>query len=318
MYSLSMFSSQDLLLVLAIAESGSVTAAAESLYTSQPALSRSLGILESRVGAPLFERHARGMVATPIGEVLAAHGRAIRAVTERARRQAGIAIALDAARLHLGVVPHLSLEPLSRAALAIRETHPNLRVVIRVGEQATLLDDLRHGHSDLLIGLLHGADADFKTTPLFEETPVLVARTQHPLLRDHADCSDLATLHDYRWLLPPPNDPVHERLKKLFLDHALDVPGPAIVCADLPLAMSIALKADYIVVVPRDVAQFALASGQFGILPVTLPGQNNVVGAIQRRDLADSAEALSLIECLQVELGRVGIERSRPMLVRAG
>ncbi|MGA9009437.1 MAG: LysR family transcriptional regulator, partial [Xanthobacteraceae bacterium] len=51
--------------VVAIAERGSLRAAARYLQLAQPALTRSVQELERELGAPLFERRARGMVLTP-------------------------------------------------------------------------------------------------------------------------------------------------------------------------------------------------------------------------------------------------------------
>lgn len=62
--------------VLEIAERGSLRAAARSLQFAQPALTRSLQEIEHELGAPLFERRARGMTLTPLGQafVRRAHG----------------------------------------------------------------------------------------------------------------------------------------------------------------------------------------------------------------------------------------------------
>src|ERR1700680_3700202 len=54
--------------LVAIAEHGSLRAAARHLGTAQPTLTRSLSELERELGAPLFERRSRGMVATPLGQ----------------------------------------------------------------------------------------------------------------------------------------------------------------------------------------------------------------------------------------------------------
>ena len=51
--------------VVAVAEHGSLRAAARSLGTAQPTLTRSLLELERELGAPLFERRSRGMVSRP-------------------------------------------------------------------------------------------------------------------------------------------------------------------------------------------------------------------------------------------------------------
>ncbi|MBO9714565.1 LysR family transcriptional regulator [Sphingomonas sp.] len=56
--------------VSAIVAQGSMSAAAEAVGLSQPALTQGVAKLEQRLGAPLFERHADGMTATPAGTTL--------------------------------------------------------------------------------------------------------------------------------------------------------------------------------------------------------------------------------------------------------
>ena len=54
----------------AAADAGSFTRAGETLGLSQSAISRQVGALESDLGAPLFHRHARGLILTEQGEML--------------------------------------------------------------------------------------------------------------------------------------------------------------------------------------------------------------------------------------------------------
>lgn len=53
-----------------VARYGSVTRAAQELFISQPAVSKHIRAVETRLGTPLFERTARGMLLTPVGEAV--------------------------------------------------------------------------------------------------------------------------------------------------------------------------------------------------------------------------------------------------------
>jgi hypothetical protein len=70
--------------VVAIADQGTVTAAAEKLHISQPPLSRQLADLEDELGIRLFERQPRGMRLMPAGEIFVAHARLILAAVDAA------------------------------------------------------------------------------------------------------------------------------------------------------------------------------------------------------------------------------------------
>jgi DNA-binding transcriptional LysR family regulator len=69
----------------AVAQAGSFTRAAETLNLSQSAISRQIGALEEDLGAPLFHRHARGLVLTEQGEIL------LETASEVAQRMAAVA-----------------------------------------------------------------------------------------------------------------------------------------------------------------------------------------------------------------------------------
>ena len=68
----------------AILDSGTLRVAAERLGTTQPALSRTIAMMEERIGTPLFERSRRPLTPTDTGIELAAFGRTIRGAVERA------------------------------------------------------------------------------------------------------------------------------------------------------------------------------------------------------------------------------------------
>ena len=74
--------------VVAIAERGSLRAAARHLQLAQPALTRSVQELERELGAPLFERRARGMILTPIGQAFVRRASAVLTEVRRARDEA--------------------------------------------------------------------------------------------------------------------------------------------------------------------------------------------------------------------------------------
>jgi DNA-binding transcriptional LysR family regulator len=62
---------------VAVAEEGNVTRAARRLGLSQPPVTRQVRDLEAELGAPLFERTARGVRLLPAGDVFLAHARRV-------------------------------------------------------------------------------------------------------------------------------------------------------------------------------------------------------------------------------------------------
>jgi DNA-binding transcriptional LysR family regulator len=72
---------------LTVAETKSMTRAAERLRVAQPALSRQIKSLEEELGARLFARTSRGMALLPEGEVFLEHARRILDEIAAARRR---------------------------------------------------------------------------------------------------------------------------------------------------------------------------------------------------------------------------------------
>lgn len=99
--------------VVAIAEHGSIRAAARVLNLAQPALTRSLADLERELGVPLFERHARGVAATTAGTAFIGRATAILQDLRRAQDEVAqlggavggtVAVGLSTAA-HIGLLP---------------------------------------------------------------------------------------------------------------------------------------------------------------------------------------------------------------------
>ena len=74
---------------LAVAEAGKIVAAADRLAVTQPALTRAIARIESRFGAPLFERLPTGVRPTALGAVTAEQARRILRAFEEAEDRIG-------------------------------------------------------------------------------------------------------------------------------------------------------------------------------------------------------------------------------------
>ncbi|HEY0271209.1 MAG TPA: LysR family transcriptional regulator [Sphingomonas sp.] len=156
----------------AIAEHGSLSAAARALNVAQPALSHHVARLEASLGTPLLVRRSNGISLTGAGETLLRHAIDIGARVERAeadlRALAGKAGA--PARLRLVVISSIAadLTPVLLTALA-REPRD---VVLRITESGTLdgRDLLEAGKADLAISLAskHGRPLAWERLHLVE------------------------------------------------------------------------------------------------------------------------------------------------------
>ncbi len=127
---------------LAVVDHGSFTAAAVSLYVSQPSLSQSIRALESELGTELFARLHRGVRPTPAGEALIAPARqALRSLTT-ARSLVHDVIGLTAGSLDLAVLPALTVDPLAPVIGAFRRRAPGVSLTISQPERILAIHEL--------------------------------------------------------------------------------------------------------------------------------------------------------------------------------
>src|SRR5919204_2093229 len=110
-----MFDATRLRVFREVAERGSISAAADALSFTQPAVSRQIATLEREAGAQLVERLPRGIRLTEAGRVLLGHAEAILDRMTAARRQLEAVTCLEAGRLRIGAFPTANATNGSRA-----------------------------------------------------------------------------------------------------------------------------------------------------------------------------------------------------------
>jgi DNA-binding transcriptional LysR family regulator len=135
-----------------VADTCSVREAAERLYVSQPAVSSVLGGLQAELKVALVERDGRGLRITPAGQVLAAHGRRLLGLWDAAIAATVAQSDPERGSLRLAAVTTAG-EHLVPALLAtFRKAHPDVEVILEVGNRARVWDLLDRGAVDLAIG----------------------------------------------------------------------------------------------------------------------------------------------------------------------
>ncbi|NUT59258.1 MAG: LysR family transcriptional regulator, partial [Agromyces sp.] len=119
---------QTVRVVRQVAEHGSLTAAAEALGYSQPAVSQQLRRFEERTGIALVERVGRGIRLTQSGRVLARHANAVATALEAAAGELAEIRGLRAGRVRLVAFPSASASLVPRLISALGAAHPGVAV----------------------------------------------------------------------------------------------------------------------------------------------------------------------------------------------
>ncbi len=134
---------------LEVAQCGSITEASARLHVAASALSRQIAGLEAQLGAPLFERHPRGMVLTEAGEILARHARRAHLDAERALGEIGALRGLRAGQVRLATSDAFANELVPRLCARFQQAHQGIRFSVQVLPTAEVPGAVRGGAADI-------------------------------------------------------------------------------------------------------------------------------------------------------------------------
>jgi DNA-binding transcriptional LysR family regulator len=180
-----------LLTLQVLLECHSVSVAARELHLTQSAISKALGRLRAQFNDPLFLRASKGLVPTPFAQRLR------QPLREWLETAAGLFVRedFDAASwkgefmLVAHDYVHVTLVPRLLALLHDRAPGITLKVQSQYSHQ---LDGLERGEIDFVLNLqFSNLPAEFRSEVMFEDEPVILARTGHPLRKKRWNRDDL-------------------------------------------------------------------------------------------------------------------------------
>ena len=151
---------QLLRLVKAIADEGSMTAAAEALGYSQPAVSQQLKRAETRLGLALVERVGRSVRLTEAGRVLARHAPSVTSALDAAAGELAELRGLRSGRVRLVAFPSASPTIVPRLLAELAERHPGITVTYVEGEPPEAVQAVRDDRADIALTFSYPGDRD--------------------------------------------------------------------------------------------------------------------------------------------------------------
>ncbi|MER7501372.1 LysR family transcriptional regulator [Nonomuraea pusilla] len=137
--------------LLAVARTGSLTAAAKELHYSQPSISHHLARLEAETGARLLQRAGRGVRLTETGRLLAERAADIIGRLDAAEEELAAHVGLRSGRVRLAAFPSALGTFVPRAAMRLARDHPGLRLHLTETEPPEALRLLRAGRVDVAV-----------------------------------------------------------------------------------------------------------------------------------------------------------------------
>ena len=234
-----------------VARTGSLTATADALHISQPAVTKMLQELEQAFACTLIERTTRG------GQLTAAGERAL----ERLRMALG---ALDAASaalavhpevplVRIGMLPLVGVHVLPRLIAALEQQGQLPRLWVHENTVNGLLALLARGGLDCVIGRLEAAQPvpmgeQMDIVPLWDECLAIACAPNHALAKRRGLA--LSALRGQAWILPPRGTHTRDVFEQPFLDQGQLPPTPHIESISFHSNLSMVATSHFLTVAP--------------------------------------------------------------------
>jgi DNA-binding transcriptional LysR family regulator len=276
-----------------------VIRAAEAVGMTQPAASKLLREIEADLQVQLFERHARGIVPTSSGEILARHARSILSEMQLAQQELATLKSGLSGQASLGTVTTPAANLVPAAIALLKRRHPGLLVSVELDHSRPLLEKLIQGELDVLVARIldaEGAD-NLQFEPLGDERhAVLVGGQQSLAGKPGLKLEDLA---EYPWILPPPGSVLRERLVGLFLQKGMQLPANIIQTQSLQVITQLLRTSDAVAVLQHEAVRPLCESGFLSVLIEDLGLEIGCFGIITRRGHKLSAGGCALLDALR-------------------
>lgn len=267
----------------AVVSTGGVTEAAKLLGVSQPAVSRTIAMLEARLGERLFIRGKRPLVPTEVGRQLALQGQVILDAGRKA------AEALDMFRqgmsgsVRVGGVPFFLDAIISRMIGQFQLSHPDILVEQSYCNLPDAQAGLRAGHLDIAIcplGLVE-AGTELRFTELLPGRNVVAARSVHPLFRRKIVTTD--DLLQYPWIGPLPGSPLLADLHSILLSIGMSEVNVRYSGGSLMSVLNYMEETDALTVLPQSVLFAFRQTKKFRTVPIKIPQPDRSLGILALR-----------------------------------
>ncbi|MDK1374079.1 MULTISPECIES: LysR family transcriptional regulator [unclassified Sinorhizobium] len=233
---------------LIVAREGNVTAAAEKLGISQPALTRNIRRLEEECGITLFDRHTRGVSLTVYGQALLRYAQMIETECRFASSELEALRSGHRGHLRIGGGPFWGGTLLPRALVTLHQRFPAVRTTLDVGVNTIVHPKLFAGELDLVVS---ASPHDLSTLPdhigffpLITIESGIFAREAHPVFAQAP--LNINKLSEFQWVLYQADTDAIERLSAFLKSMGMGPPRIAIESSSLMAVVELVRAGDFL------------------------------------------------------------------------
>ena len=271
-----------LIQLAAVVKTGGVTEGAALLGLAQPAVSRTLSMLEQRLGEPLFQRGRRPLQPTPLCLSLAEQGLVMLAASRKASDLVDSFRIGKSGVVRVGGTPFFMDALISGMCAEFQAAHPDVRIDQSYGYFPDLRAALKADQIDLAICpidvLDEGSGLEFQQ--ILPGRNVIACRVTHPLLLKRRP--QPAQLLDYPWVAPLPGSPLLADLRAMLLSFGATEIKIRYSGGSLMSVVNYLKGGDALTVMPHSVVFAQRKEGAITALPITIPHPERALAILKR------------------------------------
>jgi DNA-binding transcriptional LysR family regulator len=286
--------------LVALAERGSFSKAAQALFLTQPALSRSIRALEDELHAPLFDRIGRRIELTPFGSETLKRARELLSGADELQASGPTVREGRTGLLRIGLGSGPGAMLMTPLLMQIARERPQLRVEVSRSSTELLAQALRSRALDALVVDVRSMRpaADLRTDALHEMRGAFMVRRGHPLARRRSGIT-FEALARYPIASTPLSDEVARMLVERYGAQAHPEQCVTLRCEELPSLVEVARDSDAVLLAIRAAAPELVelkmrpalnATARFGLVTVarrTEAPALSIVRELMQRQLRD-------------------------------
>ena len=267
-------------MLAAIIDSGGLSEGAVALNKSQPSVSRSVAMLEKRLGSRLFEKGRRPLRPTELCQTLAEQGRVIGAAELAAQTAIDNYSGGKAGTARIAGTPIFMDGVISNMMASFQRTFPDVTIHQTYGYLADLSEQLSVGNIDLAICPVVSSEIPSHLTfrPILRGRNVIACAPSHPLARKSA--FKFEDISAYPWIAPPAGSPLYTDLKTALERIGITDFRVSFTGGSLASIISVMAGSESLTVLPYSVVFMQRAAKTITALPVKLEHPERELGLL--------------------------------------
>lgn len=261
---------RDLHILLAVAQSGNMSRAADRLAISHPVVSKTITDLEYALGVRLLDRTAHGTEPTAYGRALLSCGTIVFDELRRGVQEIAFLSDPTTGELRIGSASPYIDGLVPNVIARVAKKFPRIQFHVTETDAVSLCGMLRERKLDLVLGRVPNSiyGEDLSSEFLFQDCMHVVASAKSPWSRRRR--INLAELSDEPWLMPESDNIAMVLISEAFRSVGLTPPRPQVISNSITFRIRLIETGQFIAILPDSSLRFGASRPQIKILPVRL------------------------------------------------